>query len=1010
LPDWEELFSLLPAPQRTELIELAKTQGVVYSHQLPVHNAVPHRHSDFLPRLLSSEFEPEPSRPQPIEVFDTELDPIQKEAVARAIHTTDLCLIRGLPGSGKSRVAEEIIAQAVARGERVLVMAPTPAVLDHLLEQLLLRPSIVAVRCLEKEESIDRLPEKLRSCTFMERARSLIAEWERQAQETAAALQERLLQLRGNEKAWAALAALARAREALETKERLLADERRDVRERVSKESSEPSTSAGTSFSDAIRACRSDHERHVGQDAADLMALRSELKIEEEKLAKMSARLAELEPFRIAKKKSRWWTLIWWQATLRPGWGTRWAEANSSCETIQSVIAQLRTRVGDAETRRLEQERTFRQMLDCIVSAEVQRREAVIRRQQDEIAQVRVQLRRDWQIHCDPLCDAAIIPKEFTVAAVQLAEADWRALLEIEARRHALSRDWAQFVAARKGQLPSLLPHYVNVVAATPTSLKGDPYFGEHLHNGRTRPLEFDRLVLEDADHFMQPELTAIARRSLRWALFARHVPVISRNSSEAGRTSIPRHLLSTFDKLWEKLHCDPCAKLPCVWVQEPDRLLCRLRSVPPDQKRWLESEPVADCPHIELRILSVPGAPPVLAEVAFPAQMSIERAKQYIHDELEELTVSPGASNLRWAETTDRLTLAMSHNGDQCVADVMLRNGVQERVATSSSGIADGSKIWRTAAIEFDKTQAWDRQRAEEWIHRHLGIRDSGRTILLERVHRADGGLQPFVYHMLGASFPDSDQGAGTASVVEFVPVPAPHSGGSRSTSRRTSDDDAGSLWTNSFTSRGGAGLEADLAGIRRSDRLPIDLAEILPRNGIVNYFEAQAVAQKLTSLTTTTETACQATSGCTGKHRPVVGVIAFSAAQVRLIQTLVERVPPKTIAHLNLRIGRPEELAQTEFDIVLISLTRSHTHRAVAYAATPQDWVRALTCGRKQIIIFGDPGNLVRRTQWHGGLDELNEVAANRERELATRLVRYLQKHDRGYRASSARQSIGT
>src|SRR5262249_35752067 len=154
---------------------------------------------------------------------------------------------------------------------------------------------------------------------------------------------------------------------------------------------------AGTSFSDAIRACRADYEKHEGQHAADLAALQSELKLEEEKLARASGQLTELEPFRIAKQQSRWWTLIWWRATLRASWRMLWAEVNSSRESIQSAMAQVRTRIEDSETKHREQEDTLRRTLDLIVAAEVQRREEVIGRQQDEIMQTQTQLRRDWQ-------------------------------------------------------------------------------------------------------------------------------------------------------------------------------------------------------------------------------------------------------------------------------------------------------------------------------------------------------------------------------------------------------------------------------------------------------------------------------------------------------------------------------------------------------------------------------------------------------------------------------------
>src|SRR5262245_37616422 len=48
-----------------------------------------------------------------------DLAPAEREAVARVVHTPDVCLVQGLPGTGKSRVVAAALADAAARGERV---------------------------------------------------------------------------------------------------------------------------------------------------------------------------------------------------------------------------------------------------------------------------------------------------------------------------------------------------------------------------------------------------------------------------------------------------------------------------------------------------------------------------------------------------------------------------------------------------------------------------------------------------------------------------------------------------------------------------------------------------------------------------------------------------------------------------------------------------------------------------------------------------------------------------
>jgi ATP-dependent RNA/DNA helicase IGHMBP2 len=64
--------------------------------------------------------------------FDTELDEKQRAAVDAALRSGDIALIHGPPGTGKTRTLVEVIRQRVARGERVLVAAPSNTAVDNI--------------------------------------------------------------------------------------------------------------------------------------------------------------------------------------------------------------------------------------------------------------------------------------------------------------------------------------------------------------------------------------------------------------------------------------------------------------------------------------------------------------------------------------------------------------------------------------------------------------------------------------------------------------------------------------------------------------------------------------------------------------------------------------------------------------------------------------------------------------------------------------------------------------
>jgi ATP-dependent RNA/DNA helicase IGHMBP2 len=69
--------------------------------------------------------------------LDESLNASQREAVRFALSARDIALVHGPPGTGKTTTLVERIRQAVRRGDRVLVCAPSNLAVDNLLERLL---------------------------------------------------------------------------------------------------------------------------------------------------------------------------------------------------------------------------------------------------------------------------------------------------------------------------------------------------------------------------------------------------------------------------------------------------------------------------------------------------------------------------------------------------------------------------------------------------------------------------------------------------------------------------------------------------------------------------------------------------------------------------------------------------------------------------------------------------------------------------------------------------------
>lgn len=85
--------------------------------------------------LLTGEVEPWVARPP--EVVPAEgLNPEQREALTRALAAEELYIVHGPPGTGKTTALVAFVAAEVARGRKVLCLAPSNAAVDHLTERL----------------------------------------------------------------------------------------------------------------------------------------------------------------------------------------------------------------------------------------------------------------------------------------------------------------------------------------------------------------------------------------------------------------------------------------------------------------------------------------------------------------------------------------------------------------------------------------------------------------------------------------------------------------------------------------------------------------------------------------------------------------------------------------------------------------------------------------------------------------------------------------------------------
>jgi hypothetical protein len=195
------------------------------------------------------------------------------------------------------------------------------------------------------------------------------------------------------------------------------------------------------------------------------------------------------------------------------------------------------------------------------------------------------------------------------------------------------------------------------------------------------------------------------------------------------------------------------------------------------------------------------------------------------------------------------------------------------------------------------------------------------------------------------------------------------------------------------------GAGLEIDLADRRRREQLEQELKLALPATGLCNPAEARVVVRVLEELVG--DPAFQATwSGWTTSSpagQPLaVALMALFPAQVALLRLLCQQSEVLAPWRQWIEVGLASTFQGRECLVALLSLTRSHTHRAVPFSDHPRSFAVALTRAVARVLVVGDPGTMLRRTQWQGALDHLDDSAGRREQALIAHFIGHLIEHD--------------
>jgi hypothetical protein len=779
-PAWEEVFPVLGPGHQLQILEIARRQDG--TGRDPVNgDAV----QSVLQQALSNRLSPAPLV-EAVDVFDAGLDDVQRDAVARAVQTLDLFLIDGPVGTGKSRVAIEVVRQVAGRGRRALVLSPDPAALDAHLPTLA-DVGATLVRRLGPGETADRLPAPVAALTAASRQAAVRDNLVRRAAESLAAAEERARRAESLSPVWEELAALAERQAARSAEQAALRARREALTDEVQRDA-ESSGEPAPFYVQRLRGVKNNYARRlVGWDERTAELARTRTEAEERRRA-AEAEVAALRPKVEALTGRRWYTLTFWMAKRESDVVPRLAAAEDRLAAAKAALDEIAVREQKLAADRRLAEAEHAADMARLIDAEVARRRADLDADAARIeSAAAADVARETELRARARKAGADPDRTVDQAAADLAAAR----SELDAARR-----WAAEVQARTDELVR--------EACTPPSVVAGPVAGvgddRELGGGR-----FDLLVIDDAHLLTESDFLAAARLAQRWLLIGEPVEVFHGR----GKGARP----DVFARLAAALRHE-------VWAREGNGVVCRLHPVRGADRKRLECEPVVDAPDIELRLFTPPDGAPALAEVSFPERMSPATAREYLCRELGEVTCQPRLRTGVWETTADSTIVRFGPRD------------VDAAFATIGAGVREELTGLDTRAIHFDTS--WPFDRAKAWVAEHAGRREGGRIARLGRPCRACAPLARWLNRAFAAGYvlaPAADEPAHVA----FLAVPDTDS------RRRRHNGHGGRI--------GGAGYEIDLADVRQRAALPAEFGD-LPAAGYVNVPEAQALVRYLEPL----------------------------------------------------------------------------------------------------------------------------------------------------------------
>lgn len=639
---------------------------------------------------------------------DADLSEVQRCMVQNAVDNQDVFLIQGLPATGKRRIALEIIAQCLRRGERVLLLTWHQDILESLVQRIRGAMEVACIVMGPNPSNPEAMPYSLASMA------DALLDTSLKSHPRLTALYERLDHCQHCLHEWPRWQDRLRRNEQMQMELESLQKEKQELsgvhRHEWQIDSIQHLLPESTK---QVEAETSRHEAILAELQQAVNTAKMNFLDQEAACGRWRQQVSQQENVVDLRKQPHWLSWRWWRVAWQGRAEERLAEFRTRCEEAAQELIKKQQAIDEAEQQIAIEHHRHQAAKVQILQMDLSLRIEALETKISALREAREEDLRQWSELCASLSTEWPLLPFSELGLHQLRDWLYRALEAIQIEIKQVKQDvlpTQQF--ALQAELLSAA-QLIGAAGSAANQLNRDEWT-------TAMPQGVDRLILLEAEQWPRQELLAACSWANQCVLI--------------GQASWwPGHTVSAFHGLINAWYQPPAAG-SARWYETSTQLICQLIDPASCIDQPVHWETLADQPAVELGIIHADGDVPHLASVVFPkADFALATAKKLLTEHLEESTLDCQSRSLNWQFHSDGVALTFPEMVELSPAiDVELEPGLVENLVAVPVPDQPDIVEWRTRKIVFN--DPWNRERILDWVQHKLSWTEVGRVGTLDQ------------------------------------------------------------------------------------------------------------------------------------------------------------------------------------------------------------------------------------------------------------------------------------